>query len=184
MSSELQEILSRVKRVINRVHKKEGVIFQQSHVLDDGIEHTFTVTGVKSPLELEDDLLELFIWVWSIKDYLKEFYKANNRDPNIIEKLVDDSETLQYISDIANRAKHANLRKSRSNKFAILVDVGIEVPQTAISKIIFGAFSVHTDVSKSSEVRLKAFIKIPNSEEKMDAFAILNAGIQIWEQAV
>lgn len=176
----LQTLQSRIERTYASARRIESSGFQQSHQLDDGNTHQYSVIGIKSPEQLEDELLAIFIWVWSLKDHLKEAYRTKGLDPRQIESIANKCVALQLVSDIANRAKHGLLRDSRSGKFAELVNVGYTIPQTAISKIIFSAFSVATVVSNPSEIELHASIKT-NDGITYDAFAILIEAQSEWE---
>jgi hypothetical protein len=179
-----------LKSLRSRIHRAELVArnpaafgFEQKHLLDDGTTHEYVVSGVKSPEQLEDDLLNLFVLVWSLKDHLKESYKAKGLEPRLVEEVVNRSPVLQYVADIANRAKHGVLRESRSGKFAELINVGFTVPHTAIAKITVGSFNVGVDIAKPNEVELRAFVK-PKGVDASDAFAILAKAVGIWEEQV
>ena len=181
---ELQQIRERIKRTMCIVQRMAGAGYRQSHVLSDGNTHDYHVRGIKSPSQLEDELLNLFIWVWSMKDYLKESYKASGIDPSSVEKVVDANRELQLISDIANRAKHGNLVKSRSRQFATLVNVGITIPQSSIQNIIVEAFSVKMNVKDTDNVEFRVDIQCSSSGEVLDAFTVLHLGLKAWEQFV
>jgi hypothetical protein len=179
----LQALRSRIHRTQLAVHQSAASGHEQTHTLEDGTTHQYNFNGMKSPEQLQDELLALFVWVWSLKDYLKEVYKAKNCDPRLVEEVVNQCLALQYVADVANRAKHGVLRESRSGKFAELVDVGFTIPQKAISKISVRAFSVGVDVAKPEEVNLHAFIKT-NGAKPIDAFATLTEAMNAWEAHV
>ena len=115
-----------------------------------------------------------------MKDHLKEAYRTKGLGPRQIELIANKCVPLLLVSDIANRAKHGVLRDSRSGKFAELVNVGYTIPQTAIAKITFGAFSVATEVSNPSDVELHASIET-NDGSTYDAFAVLIEAQSEWE---
>jgi len=179
----LEALRSRIRRTESAAREPAAAGHEQTHTLKDGTTHKYTIGGIKSPEQLQDEVLTLFVWVWSLKDYLKEAYKTKNLDPQLVEDAVNQCTALQYVADIANRAKHGVLRDSRSGKFAELVDVGFTVPQTAIGKITIGAFSVGVDVSKPEEVEFHAFVK-PKDEEPVDAFVTLTEALNAWEAHV
>lgn len=179
----LDLLRARIQRALVAAQRQAADGFSQSHVLDDGVRHSYTVTGVKSPEQFEDELLTLFVWVWSLKDYLKNAYRSKNLDPQLVEEVVNCSLSLQYVADIANRAKHGSLRESRSGHFAALVDVGITVPQSAVSAITVGAYNVGVDVCKPEEVILRGTVQ-PQRGAALDAFAVLTEGISAWETHV
>jgi len=179
----LDALRARIQRALTAVQRRAADGFFQSHVLDDGQRHNYSVTGIKSPEQLEDELLTLFVWVWSLKDHLKNTYRLRNLDSRVVEDVVNDCVPLQYVSDIANRAKHGDLRESRSGHFAALTDVGITIPQSAISAITVGAFNVGVDVAKPNEAELRASVQ-PQGKAPLDAFAVLTNAIEAWETRV
>lgn len=176
----IEELRSRIRRTESVVRDAAAPGYAESHTLADGTTHEYAITGVKSPERMRDELLSLFVWVWSFKDHLKEAYKAKQLDPQLVEEIANRSLALQYVADIANRAKHGVLRKSRSGTFAELVDVGFTVPQSAISRISVGAFSVGVDVSNPGEVEVHALVR-PRGRDAIDAFEVLAGAIDAWE---
>jgi hypothetical protein len=156
----LEILRSRIRRIELAARQADGPGYEKTHTFSDGTTHLYTVAGIKSPEQLEDDLLHLFIWTWSLKDYLKEYYKTKNIDPQCVEVIANKNTALQYVADIANRAKHGDLRTSRSGMFAELVDVGWTVPQLALGKISVGSFNVGVDVAKPDHVELHAFVRL------------------------
>jgi hypothetical protein len=168
-----------VQRISTLARLQDGEGFVQQFETD-GQQQTVGVVGVKSPVQLEDELLQLFVWVWSLKDHLKDAYSSKGLDPQLIELLVNESPALQYVSDIANRAKHGTLTKSRSSTFAELVEVGITIPHSAMAKVVYVPNAVGVHVDKPKEVELCAKVQ-PRGTEAIDAFAVLEESIAIWE---
>ena len=178
---ELDSLRSRVGRLMAAAQMQSAAGFEQSHMLGDGSTHTYSVSGLKSPELLEDELLSLFIWVWNFKDHLKEAFRARGWKAQDVEDVANRSIHLQVVSDIANRAKHGQLRKSRSGNWAELVDVGWTIPQSSLSKISFGAFSVGIEVEKSEDVQLRAIVRLRDGTE-LDAFSLLEQATSYWEE--
>ena len=176
----LQTLQSRIARAEASAKRVESSGYQQSHQMDDGTTHHYSIIGIKSPEQFEDELLAMFIWLWSLKDHLKEAYLAKGLDAKIIESIVNNSFAPQLVSDIANRAKHGTLRNSRSGKFAELTDVGFRIPLSAVAKMTVGAFSVETDISKPNDVELHASIKVIDGVS-YNAFAVLEQAQSEWE---
>jgi muconolactone delta-isomerase len=179
-SKKLTELRARIQRVQQAVCTKGAAKFTNSLSMDDGNIHSYSVFGVKSPDQLKDELLSLFIWVWSFKDHLKAAFAGVGLDKAIVEEAVNDSVSLQYVADVANAAKHGSLRESRSGKFAELIDVGWSVPQNAMEKISVGAFTVDLHVRNPEAAELYASIK-PRGGEAVDAFRVLEEAIAVWE---
>ncbi|GAA0888190.1 hypothetical protein [Rhodanobacter soli] len=178
-----EELRARIHRAEIIARRADSVGYQKNQTLADGSKHQYQISGIKSPEQFEDDLLTLFVWVWSLKDYLKELYKSMGLDPRLVEEMANNCTALKYVSDVANKAKHGILQQSRSGQFAELVNVGHSVPQAAISKITFSAFNVEIDVSKADQVLLHAFVK-PRGGEPIDAFEVLAQAMLTWETKV
>jgi hypothetical protein len=176
----LESLRARIRRLEAAVRQPAGSGFEEVFSAKDGSGYTVGFTGVKSPAQLEDDLLNLFIWIWSLKDYLKEAYLRQGFEPREVEELVNRTQALQYVSDVANRAKHARPSDSRSGEFAELVEVGLEVPQTALSRLSVEAFSVGVEVAQPHEVKLCATVKLKNGDG-FDAFSVLSEAVAAWE---
>ena len=179
--ADLQILRDRIQRALKTVNRRAGDGYEESLLLSDGMVHHYSIKGVKSLAQLEDELLGLFKLVWDMKDYLKEVFKAQGRRANKIEEIVNTCEPLQLIADVANRAKHGVLRDRRSKHPAVLVGIGIEIPQTSMKKMTFEAFSVELDVKNPENITLKGFVTLSTIEGRVDAFDLLAKGITAWE---
>lgn len=179
--NELEELRARVARILKRLDESSGAGFSHLYTFPNGETHHYRFNGVKSLEAFEDDLLAVFVWVWSMKDYLKEAAKHCGADPHGIEAIVDSSLELQLVSDIANRAKHGGLKKSRSGHFARLSRPSLTCPQKGIGKITFEAFDVTLDVSEPSEVDYKADVLSKSGATLGEATDVLTKAIVDWE---
>ncbi len=140
----------------------------------------FRAIGVKAPEQLQDDFLNLFVWTWSLKDYLKACFKAKGLSAQDVEDIASGSEALKYVSDIANRAKHGTLRESRSGQYAELVGVGYDAPQQSIAKITVAGPDVTLHVKDPQLIRIRALVRTKTGQE-LEALAVLTEAIAIWE---
>ena len=179
---ELHSALSRLQRFFNKVKEKSGIGFVDIYELDDGDLHIHKVTGIKSGIDFEDELVNAITWAWNIKDYLKETAKARKRSPKDIEKLIDREPSLQLLSDLANGVKHGKLRESRSGRFAYLGLVKISFPQKSIASITFHAKEVDTEICNSELVEFTAPVHCNTGEIIGEAGEILMDAVSIWER--
>jgi hypothetical protein len=75
--ADLDAIRSRIKRASAAVRDASGSGYQTSYWAEGTDFMTnFKAIGVKAPEQLEDDFLNLFVWIWSLKDYLKPCFLA------------------------------------------------------------------------------------------------------------
>ncbi len=182
--ADLDAVRARIERAFRTAVSAEGRGYEQAYQAT-GTDFTtiFRAIGVKAPAQLEDELLNLFIWIWSLKDYLKAAFVAQGIPADLVEDEANGCRALMYVADIANRAKHGELRKSRSGEFAELVDVGHVVPQEAIERIVVAGPEVTIHVKNPEKVVLRATVRT-GSGAAADALAILNEAMNCWETNV
>ena len=177
--------------ITNRIHRAFGAVQVASGAGYDtlyqaaGTDFTthFRAMGVKAPEQLEDDFLNLFIWMWSLKDYLKTCFEANGLRGIVVEEEVNRCPALMYVADIANRAKHGVLRESRSNEFAELVDVGFNTPQESVELITVAGAEVTLHFKNPQMIHIHATVST-KAGVRFDALAVLNESMQCWERNV
>ena len=179
--SDFQNLRQRVSRVHDAMKKNEGEGFTQS--LNTHTDEKLVVRGIKSPEYLEDQILTLCIWMWSMKDYLKKLAIDNGCTGRQIEDIVNNNDSLAIIADIANRTKHGTLTKTRCGDFAKLSGVGYKIKHTSLNTIEFGKLEVTLDVGKPEEAELTATIEFDSGNRAMidDAFAVISDAMSVWE---
>ena len=182
--ADLDAIRSRIFRAIGTVQNASGAGYETSYQAE-GTDFTthFRAVGMKAPEQLEDDFLNLFIWVWSLKDYLKTYFEARGLRGSIVEDEVNRCLALKYVADIANRAKHGVLRESRSNEFAELVDIGFNAPQNSIEQITVAGPEVTLHAKDPQMLHIHATVAT-KAGVRIDALAVLSEAMQCWEKNV
>lgn len=182
--ADLDTISARVRRAFQSVGDARGVGYETSYQAT-GTDFTthFRAIGVKAPEQLEDDFLNLFVWVWSLKDYLKVALEARGLPSKMVEEEVNRCAPLKYVADIANRAKHGTLRASRSGKFAALVNVGFNAPQDTLGKIVVAGPAVTLHVKNPELIQIHATVLI-SSGERLDALSVLEEAMTCFESKV
>lgn len=176
----LEDIWKRIKRFNEVLETKSHNGFNQSHLIDGSMQ-TYKVFGIKSPEQFEDELLSIIIWLWSIKDYIKNSYIKLNLNPKDVEKIVDKNFSLQLIADIANRAKHGTLNKSRSGKYAFLGEVGFSIPAASLNLLTFEPWTTSIKVIDTEKVVFTAKVKSQNGEFIANALEIIDSALKILE---
>jgi len=150
----------------------------------DGHTHKYILNGVKDFDKLSDDTESFFVWLWSVKDYLKSYSESNPDSVEWIEKQATADPHLSVCADIANWAKHARKygRHSRSGRFPKLGKLRYTVPMEAIGKITVRAFEVETNIAKPELVTFE--LPILDAEDRLigDAFDFLDKGVARWER--
>src|SRR5713101_5140522 len=124
--SELKTLSQRIQKLHQQLAKSDGGgLLHESY--DDGLTVTWRFDNVASPQEIQERVETLAIWLWSFKDYLKAHIKATGGTENVVETYVNSCRYLPLCADIANSAKHGNLGKSRSGRFARIAETVITV---------------------------------------------------------
>jgi len=179
--SDFTKLYDRVQRSHDAVYSKASSGFVQSHKLPDGSSTHIEVVGIKPPEQLEDELLNLFIWLWSMKDYLKTLCATRGIAGNRIEHIANVERSLSIAADIANRAKHGVLRESRSGDFAKLQNVRISIPQSAVASIAFGKPAVRITVAIPDDAEFFAEIGFDSGIAPVDAFQTASQAFIAWQ---
>lgn len=182
--ADLDAIRSRIERALAAAQDPSGAGYQTSYQVS-GTDFTtsFRAIGVKAPKQLEDDFLNLFIWTWSLKDYLKSGFEAKGLRGKAVEEEVNQCTALTYVADIANRAKHGTLRESRSGQFAEFVDVGFDAPQDSIDRITVAGQDVSLHIKNLQLIQIHATVAT-NTGARLDALAVFSDAMHCWETRV
>lgn len=182
--ADLDAIRSRIQRAAASVGNASGSGYEISYqAAGTAFTTNFKAVGVKAPQQLEDDFLNLFIWTWSLKDYLKSCFEAKGLRGKVVEEEADRSKALTYVADIANRAKHGELRDSRSGDFAELIDVGFNAPQGCIERITVAGPDVTLHIKDPQMISIHATVATRNGG-RHEALAVLKEAMECWETKV
>lgn len=152
---------------------------------ENGDTHKYFMDGVKSPEEIEEDILAAFHWLWSLKDNVKVYCEKNGVGSNWVEAEISADPYLSICGDIANRTKHPSLKKgSRSKKFPVLGKLKYRVPQQVLESITVGAFDVTTEIAKPELVSLEMPIISSDGKYLGDAFKYIDFGLKAWGKII
>lgn len=98
----------------------------------------------------------MFIWLWSLKDYVKKYAVKNGMHKKWIDEKVNSDQDLCICADIANSLKHGGLdHDPRSGEFPQLGVLKYQMPQKAIESILVGANAQHVKVTHPELVKLE-----------------------------
>jgi hypothetical protein len=137
---------------------------------------------VKTPEDLTDHLANLAVWVWSIKDHLREFVRTRGGDPETVEEFVNQDPALRLCADIANRLKHGNLRASRSGHFPTVEGPTYTIGQAAVGALLFTGIGVEVDVSNPDLVQVSFKVKSQSGAVLGNALDFIRDGVAAWER--
>jgi len=148
---------------------------------ESGVTHKILLTGIRDPEEIEDQLLSSFVWLWSLKDYIKALTPPDGKSEVWIENEVSLDPNISLAADIANLQKHGVLRRSRSGKFPKLSRLCVNAPQEAIGKITIREREVETDISNPAGVELTLSIFDSQGILIGDGLKLLDYALRFWE---
>lgn len=153
-----------------------------SHTFPDGETHRYVLKSIKSPEQIEHELLTLAVWLWSLKDYMKGRAAALGKSPQEVENYASNDPYLPLCADLANGAKHGRLTTSRSGKWPRLGKLQYDIPQKAIGSITFRAFEVETDIAHPELITVTFRILDTAGATIGDAFSVLGGALEAWER--
>ena len=181
----LENLFGRACRIRTRLGVKEGCGASWTTTLENGEIHRYSISGVKAPDEVQDDIESLFVWLWSLKDHVIKFLKAKGKASGWVDPEISADQYLSICFDIANSAKHGGLdRGSRSGKFPKLGKLKYQIPLTAVSSITVGAFDVGMSVANPRQVTLEMPVLGDDGRCLGDAFMYLDYALKGWERII
>jgi hypothetical protein len=143
------------------------------------------ISGVKTPEEIEDEVSTVFLWLWSLKDYVKKLCMAKGADDRWVENAVNSDSDLCVCADIANSLKHCGLdSKSRSNRCPKLGNVVYKIDSAELASFKFYESGVTIDPSEFNLIRLELPVFDDHGRLVGDAFQILKNGIEAWDKII
>ncbi|HEX3035264.1 MAG TPA: hypothetical protein VHT73_09040 [Thermodesulfobacteriota bacterium] len=180
--NDVKNIFEQVSRLSSRVKTIKGEGAMWSYKFPDGSETRYILNEMKLPEELEDDIANVFIWLWNMKNYLKKALTHKCADSNKIESKVNSDSKLAICADIANLLKHGKLTKTRSGLFPKLGSLSYMVPQQSMKKITFRGNEVEFDYKDFENIEVKMSVVDSSGNKVGDAFEIINHTLNEWEQ--
>jgi len=182
---EIEKLFQFAVRTRNRLGIKGGDGANWYAKAKNGDIHRYLLEGVKSPEDVEEDILAAFGWLWDLKDNVKYYCKTKGIKSKWVETEIAADPYLCICGDIANRTKHPGLeRGSRSKKNPVLGKLKYSIPQEAVGSITFGAFDVTTTISKPELVTLEMPIMSGDGRYLGDAFKYIDYALKAWEKII
>jgi len=178
--SDVKEILDRVNRLSERAKTIKGAGSSWSHRFEDGTETTYILNEVKPGAELEDDILNVFIWLWNMKDYFKSVLKARGDNPETIENKINADVKLTVCADIANGIKHGSLKGSRSGLFPKLGPLSYSIPGESMTKLEFRGNEIEMDFKEFENIEIKMPVIDHNNKQIYDALPLIQHALSKW----
>src|SRR5262249_39505611 len=137
---------------------------------DDGFTVTWRFANVTSPQQVRSDVETAAVWLWSLKDYLKERLAAAKKNSAHVETYVKGCRGRPILADIANGAKHGKLQTSRSGRFARLGGCTMSIGSgLRLEAVMDGDADVQLTVNDPAAVSYKVSIQDQHDKYTGDA---------------
>jgi hypothetical protein len=177
----VREVLDRANRLSERAKTIKGAGSTWSHTFGDGVEITYILNEVKPRAELEDEILNVFIWLWNMKDYFKSVLNNRGDDPKTIEDKINADKKLSVCADIANGIKHGTLNKSRSGLFPKLGTLSYSIPGDSMKKLEFRCNEIEMDFKEFQNIEIKMPVTDQSGNKIHDALPLIQHALNEWE---
>jgi len=144
---------------------------------------TMSFNGFEEVAKIKDDLENLYIWLWNVKDHMIERLASQIGAHPVAKKMVDafvnETRDLKIVADVANTAKHGKLKRTRSGRFA---RIGHFVTATPIP---LGREDIKIE-KRHVRDDSRAFISVEDQDGKEigDAAEIASRALSAWESFV
>lgn len=184
--ADVEDVLARARRLREDIRKNSGPGASWEYTFPDGLTQRYTIIGIQPVECLGDDVASLFLWAWSIKDYLKKLAQTRGRNPQLIENLVDRTPALCLLADVANKLKHAELdRRRRSPYQPRLGKPEYSSDRGGLKSLTYSAEGITVEPTSPEAIELSyPIIDDVSGRVVGDAVVILNAAITYWEKAL
>jgi len=181
--ADVELLLARARRFQARILAQQGPGASWTHTFPDGITERYTIRGLQSVENLEDDVASLFVWAWSTKDHLKELARTRRKSPQRIEDLVERTPALRLLGDVANALKHLELRrKTHSGIVPHLARPAYSIDGRNLKSVQFSVGEVAIEPDSSEAVEISYPILDQAGNVVGDAIVLLGAALSYWEQ--
>lgn len=180
-SEEIQWCFKRLARLVKATQQKSGDGTTWDFTFPNGETHRYIFRNIKSFEQVKDNVIDLLIWLWSAKDWLRKRAATKGRNHNFVERVVNNDPHLRLCADLANGLKHGGLEHSRTDKFPRLGEVRFTAPQSVFRSITFRAFEVDMDINDPRGVEFQMPIIDKAGNEIGDAFEYAAAAIRRLE---
>jgi len=130
-----------------------------------------------------DDLEAFYIYLWSAKDHLGELLAKTVTSRKVAFKMVEDyvdrHQSLKIVADVANTAKHGELRNSRTGKYIKLGGYVTSMP-------VGWPWESQATIEKKIARDAKAFISLEDVDGKVigDAVEVAANAADAWGQFI
>ena len=180
----IEQLRGRIVRVANRCQEKAGPGFAYSATLPDGRVQNYEITNIRDLDDLEDDVATWCVWLWSLKDYVRNAAKRAGKPDTWWKEKVEASQALQFCADLANRGKHEKLTQEWTNLHLEFGPAKFTMPQTAMASLTLGAGSATIDTADPELVEYEVPILNGSGTRVGDALEVLSEATDAWNAAI
>jgi hypothetical protein len=183
--ADVEVLFARARRFQTRILAQRGDGATWTFTFPDGITERYTIRGMQPVEDLEADVASLFVWTWSLKDYLRVLAGERGVSPQRVEDLVNRTPALSLLGDVTNHLKHLKLRKKmiRSGAVPHLGRPGYKIEGVHnLKSLEFSAAGVVIEPARAEDVQIDFPVLDPANHVIADAIVLLGSCLTYWEQ--
>jgi hypothetical protein len=180
----IERLRDRVKYFAERAREKTGPGFKYSAMLPDGEVQHYEITNLRDLYSLEHDVSTWCVWVWSLKDYVRNEAQRAGKPGDWWKAKVKNSQALQVCADLANREKHEELNREWTNLQLQLGSPKFTIPQKALGSLTFTADTAIIDTADPELVEFEVPVLDGFGNRVGDALQILHEAVDAWDCAI
>ena len=182
----LVELIGRVERCQEKVNDKSGKIWNYSAEVN-GKRQQYKLLNAKSPVDYEDEISNLLIWIWGYKDHVRKYLEEKGYPPSQadaqVQQFIRKNKNIMICCDVANNIKHSGLDSDGITGLRPeLKEVGFSAPQDSWASLNFMfTGEIILDIADPKKVTYHAKIRDKNGNYLGDALNIIDEAIGEWE---
>jgi hypothetical protein len=111
--TDIKTLLQRIEAAIQNIQPKD----QKSYLYEnyyDGFTVRWRFANAISPQQITADVETAAVWLWSLKDYLKERLVATKGNPNDVESYVNGCRYLPLLADVVHLGTVSSSRRFKN----------------------------------------------------------------------
>jgi hypothetical protein len=145
--------------------------------------------GEKNKPDVVNQVFIIISHIAKLKDHLKNLYASKGGNQELIENEIESSEHLKLVIDLDNQEKHGELKKSRSQRYPYLDEIGPVLSlggnkQGKTSSFIINPFTGENKVEGSVVIAIDADVKSKNGKIICNLDELINKSMEKWEEII
>lgn len=180
-------MVDRIARFAELAKTKPGTGCKWATTLSDGRPQQYEIKNIRDLSTLDHDVATWCVWIWSLKDYVREEARLNGRPESWWKAIVKGSRALMICADLANREKHG--KAPNQDQAWTTDDPRFEpgratIPQVALRALLVLDSEIVIDIGNPSLVEFEVPVVTSSGELLGDALELLDQAMDAWNTAL